>query len=84
MVSMQLTSSTWWRFYYLLNNSRMWFRILSTVLEEEMKALEFVLWLNYYYFVLLDCFYLFMHFLISLIRYVLWNLGKAQDAKAFL
>ena len=35
---------------------RTWLRILSLVLEEELKSLDFVEWLNHYYFVLLDCF----------------------------
>ena len=52
-------------------------RILSIALEEELKVLDFVLWLNYYYFVLLDCFPLFLHFLTSLIKFALWNSGKA-------
>ena len=66
MVSMQLTSSTWWGFQYLQNNSRKSFRILfiSMALEEELKGPYFVLWLNYYYFVLLDSFVsvFFFHF----------------------
>ena len=33
------------------NNTRLWFRKLPTALEEELKVLDFVLWLNYYYFV---------------------------------
>ena len=49
-----------------------------------MKVLDFVLWLNYYYCVLLDCFPLLLHFLTSLIKFALWNLGKAYEAKTFL
>ena len=41
-------------------------------LEEEPKVLDFVQWLNYYYFVLLDCFSFFLHFLTSLIKFILW------------
>ena len=51
--------------------------MLSIALEEELKVLDFVKWLNYYYFVLLDCFSFFLHFLISLIRFTLWNSGRA-------
>ena len=58
--------------------------MLSIVLEEELKVLDFVLWLKYYYFVLLDCFPLFLHFLVSLIKFSPWNSEKAKDAKAFL
>ena len=46
--------------------------ILSTAPEEEQKILDFVLWLNYY-FVLLDCFPLLLHFLTSQIKFVIWN-----------
>ena len=45
-VSLKLTSSTWWGFYYLKNNPKIWLRILSLALEKELKALDFVLWLN--------------------------------------
>ena len=59
-------------FKYLQNNSRIrLLRMLSVALEEEIKVLDFVLWLNYYYFVLLDCFLLFLHFLTSLIKFAL-------------
>ena len=78
VVSMQLPSSTWWGFWYLQNNSRMWRRMLSIALEE---VLDFVLWLNYYHFVWLDFFPFFPHFLASLIKFALWNSWKA---KAFL
>ena len=40
------------------------------------------LWLNCYYFVLLDCFSFFVHFLTSLIKFILWNLGKASGRHA--
>ena len=49
-----------------------WLRILSLFLEEELKILDFVQWLNYYYFVLFDSFPLLLHFLISLIKFILW------------
>ena len=60
-----------------------WLRILPIALEEELlKVLDFVQWLNYYYFVLLHRFPLLLHFLTLLINYILWNSGKA--AKVFL
>ena len=40
--SKQLTSSTWWGFQYLQNSLRIWLRILSIVLEEKLKVLDFV------------------------------------------
>ena len=46
-------------------------------LEEELNVLDFVLWLNHFNFVLLDYFPLFLHFLTSLIKFALWNLGEA-------
>ena len=46
-------------------------------LEEELKVLDFVLWLNCYDFALLDCFPLFLKFITSLIKFALWNSGKA-------
>ena len=60
--SMQLTSSVWWRLHHLQNSWRLWLRKLPIVLEEELKVLGFVLWLNCYDFVLLDyllCFCIF-------------------------
>ena len=42
LVNMQLTSSSWWEFQYLQKNSRIWLRMLSTALEEELKVLDFV------------------------------------------
>ena len=60
--SMQLTSSVWWRLHHLQNSWRLWLRMLPIVLEEELKVLGFVLWLNCYDFVLLDyllCFCIF-------------------------
>ena len=46
----------------LANAKQLW--ILFTALEEELKVLDTVLWLNYY-FVLLDCFPFFLYFLTS-------------------
>lgn len=73
----QLTSSTYCKFQCRQDGSRIWLGILSVALEEELKALDFVLWLNYY-FVLLDWFPLFLHFLTALIKSALWNLEKAK------
>ena len=56
------------------NNSRIWLRTLSIALKEELKVLDLVFWLNYYSFVSLDCFLVFLHFLSSLIKFSLWNL----------
>ena len=50
------------------NHSRIWFRILFVALEEELKVIDFVLWLNYYYFILFACFPLFLHFITYLIN----------------
>lgn len=44
------------------NAKQLW--ILFTALEEELKVLDTVLWLNYH-FVLLDCFPFFLYFLTS-------------------
>jgi len=49
LAAMQLTSSSWWGFWYLQNYSRIMLRILSVAHEEELRVLDFVLWLNYYY-----------------------------------
>ena len=41
-------------------------------LEEELRVLDFVQWLSYYCFALFDSFPLFLHFLISLIKFNLF------------
>ena len=51
---------------------KVWFRILSIGLEKELKVLDFAYSLNQSCFVLFDCFYLLLHFLISLIKLILW------------
>ena len=56
---------------------RTWLRILPIALEEEVKVFDFIEWLNYYYFILLDYIPLFLHFLTSLVKFILWNSGKA-------
>ena len=50
---------------------RVWLGILSLALEEELKVLDFAYGLNYYCFVLFDCFALLLHFLTSLIKLIL-------------
>ena len=62
---------------------RIWLRILSIALEEELRVLDFILWPNYYYFVLLDYFSLFLHFLTSLIKFILWTSGRPRQLKVF-
>ena len=47
-------------------------------LEDEIKVLEFVL------FILLDYFPLLLHFLTSPIKFALWNSEKAWETIAFL
>ena len=84
VISMWLTSPTWWGFKYLQNNSKdmdqntiyshwggtkdPWLCLMATLLL----------------FCLLDCFPLFLHFLISCIKFIIWNSGKAWGAKVFL
>ena len=50
-------------------------QVIIYSLEEALKVLDFVLWLNSYYFVLLDSFPLFLHFLTFLIKFALWAWG---------
>ena len=49
MGGIQLASLTGGGLQYLQNNSRVWLRIVSIALEEELKVLDFVLWLNCYF-----------------------------------
>ena len=51
---------------------RTWLRMSPIVLEGELMVLNFVEWLNYYYFVLLDCIPFFLRFLSSLIKFILF------------
>ena len=37
--SIWLTSSTWWQFQHLPNSSKIWLKVLSIALEEELKSL---------------------------------------------
>ena len=45
--------------------------------------LDFVEWLNYYYFVLLDAFPLCLHFLTSLIKFARWDCKRPSRAQFF-
>lgn len=47
--------------------------IIIYTFEEELRSFAF--WLNYYYYVFLDIFLSFQHFLLSRIKFVLWNSG---------
>ena len=76
VVNMKLTSFILWGFQYLQNDSRIWFRILFIALEEELKVIDFVLWLNYYYFTLFACFLLFLHFITYLINLLFGTQGR--------
>ena len=76
---MQLTSSSWWAFQYLQKNSRIWLRMLSIALEEELKVLDF----EVLTIVILSCSNVsfLQHFLTSLITFALWS--KPQRLKLF-
>ena len=45
--------------------------LLPTLLKAELKVLDFVKCLEYYYFVMLDSFPLFLPFLTSVIKFIL-------------
>ena len=55
-------------FWYQKTAPRIQLRILSMALEEELKVLDIVLWLNYVYFVFFDSFPFFLHVVTSLIK----------------
>ena len=61
----------WWGFQYKAAH-RMRLRILSVALEKELKVLDFAHWVHYYYLVSFDCFPLFLYFLTSLVKFILW------------
>ena len=52
-------------------------------LEEELKVLDIVLWLNYVYFVFFDSFPFFLHVLTSLVKCTLWISDKPGSLKVF-
>lgn len=60
------------------NNLRKWLRILFTVFEEEPEILDFVLWLNYHYIVLLHYFSFVFVFLTSLIKFDTGGWGRPR------
>ena len=67
LVPTGLGSTCWWsavNFFYLMGVlvSAKQLRILSIAPKGELKVFDFVLWLHSYYFVLLDCFPLFLYF----------------------
>ena len=45
--------------------------------------MSFVLWLNYYYIVFLDCLSLFLHYHTSLIKYSFRTCGRGRRLKPF-
>ena len=61
-----------WGFSIYKTAHRICLRILSITLEKELKFLDYTLWLHYYYLASIDCFFLFLYFLISLIKLILW------------
>lgn len=70
--SVQLTSPTWWGFIQQLqNSSKDKAQNIIYSIQEKLKVPEFIEWLKYYYFVLLDYFPFFLHFLPSLIKFTL-------------
>ena len=71
MGSIQLISSTQLGLQPLQKASRIWLRILSIVLEEELKVLDFVVWLNCYYYILFDCLLFSLYFHTSPIKLTL-------------
>ena len=81
--SIQLTSSTWWGFQYLQNSSKDIAQNITYSPWRGTKSPRLCLMLNYYYFVLLDCFPFFLHFLTSLIKFTLGTLGRPRRLKFF-
>ena len=62
---------TRWGFQYLQSHSKDMTRDVTYSPWRGNKALDFVWWLNYYYFIFLACFPLFLSFLTSL-KFILW------------
>ena len=72
--NIELTSSTRWGLNTCKTAPRTWIRVLFIGLEEELKLLNFVEWLNYYYSNLFNYFLFFffpLYFLTSLIKFIL-------------
>ena len=77
MGNIQLTSSTCWGFQYLQNSSEDMAQNIIHSPWGDSKCPWFCLMAKLlYYFLLLDCCPLFLHFLTSPIKFILWNSGK--------
>ena len=72
--NIQLTSSTWQRFQYLQHSSKDIAKNITFRPPGVTQDPWFCLMANYYYLDLLSCFALHLHFLTSLITFILWNL----------
>lgn len=71
-------------FKYLQNNPSICLRTLPiALLEEEPKVPDFVLWLNYYLFVFLVCFPLFLHFPLLWLNLLFGALRQPRSLKPF-
>ena len=66
-----------------LNTCLLHFLYSRQILYHRATWEAFILWLNYYYVVLLDCFPLLLLFLTPLIKFVFLNSEKAWEAKVF-
>ena len=77
MGNKQLTSSTCWGFQYLQNSSEdMAQNIIHSPWGDSKWSWFCLMAKLLYYFLLLDCCPLFLHFLTSPIKFILWNSGK--------
>ena len=73
----QLNSSTWWGFQYPENSSENMAQNIIYSPWRGTKGPWLCLMAKLLYFVLLDCFSFFQHFLTSLVKFTLWNSAKA-------
>lgn len=55
----------------------------NSILDKELKVLDFVLWLNYHDFVLLDCLSLFLYFSFLLLNLLFGTWGRLRKLKLF-
>ena len=83
VVSIQLTS-TWWGFSICRTTQGYGSRYYLQLLRSNWRSLPLFNDWTSINFVLFDCSPLFLHFLTSLIKFLLWNLEKVWEAKAFL
>ena len=82
--NIQLTSSTCWGFQYLQNSAEDMAQNITHSPRGDAKCPWFCLMAKLlYYFVLLDCCPLFLHFLTSSIKFILWNSGRPRRLKIF-